>query len=316
MTSKPLVFHTSAYAHVADQMCRSHRLETGERQVKKFPDGERCQNITSHVRGEQAILVGGTHDDSSIVELYHLAFGLVKQGVQRLDIVVPYYGYSTQERPSKGRPGEVVSAKAQAVLLSSIPQAPGGNRIVLFDLHMEQESYYFEGALVPMHVQGMSFVRETALELAAGRPFVLASTDAGRLKWVQDLAEELKVDAAAVLKKRIDAKTIKLVAIAAQVEGQVVIIYDDMIRTGGSLMKAAEAYHAAGAAAVYAISTHGVLPGDSLAQLEASGLFQGIVCTDSHPQAQALKGTTKFLTVKECGQIFVKALVGLPPQFD
>src|SRR5262249_49923188 len=154
----------------------------------------------------------------------------------------------------------------------------------------------------------------TAKELAAGRPFVLASTDAGRAKWVEKLAKETGVPPAFAYKSRIDGSNVESRGINGPVKGRVVTIYDDMIRTGGSLIEAGKGYKEAGALAIYAIATHGVLPGDSLAKLEASGLFQGIVCTDSHPRAQALNGTTRFLTVKPCGQIFVKALVGLPMQ--
>jgi ribose-phosphate pyrophosphokinase len=78
--------------------------------------------------------------------------------------------------------------------------------------------------------------------------------------------------------------------VSAQVQGRDVVIYDDMIRTGGSLLNAARAYQDAGARRLFVITTHGLFPGDALPRLEASGLFSAIVATDSHPRARLLAG--------------------------
>jgi ribose-phosphate pyrophosphokinase len=86
-----------------------------------------------------------------------------------------------------------------------------------------------------------------------------------------------------------------------------VVIYDDMIRTGGSLIGAARAYRDAGATAIDAIATHGVFPGDALAKLRASGLFGRIVTTDSHPRAVGLAGD--FLVVDSTADLFVQHLI-------
>ncbi|MFN3491513.1 MAG: ribose-phosphate pyrophosphokinase, partial [Anaerolineales bacterium] len=91
------------------------------------------------------------------------------------------FAYATMERAV--RPGEVVTAKTRAALLSAIPPACSGNRIVLLDLHSEGIPHYFEGELTAIHVYGKPIIRALARRLG-GDDFVLACTDAGRAKWV------------------------------------------------------------------------------------------------------------------------------------
>jgi ribose-phosphate pyrophosphokinase len=248
------------------------------------------------------VLVGGTVDDAATLELYDLACGLVTGGAYRLRMDIPFFGYSTMERSV--RVGEIVTAKTRARLLSSIPIASRGTQVHLLDLHVASIAYYFEGAIRPTEIYGKSLVTAAARRLG-GNDFVLACTDAGRAKWVESLANDLDVHAAFVYKRRHDEST-EVTGVSAQVSGKRVIIYDDMIRTGGSLVNAAKAYRDAGALSIDAIATHGLFPGDSLAKLRATGLFGKIVVTDSHPRAVLL--ASDFLQVEGTGQLLAAHL--------
>ncbi len=231
------------------------------------------------------IAVGGTIDDAATLALYDLACGLVIEGAYRVRLVIPYFGYSTMERSTRG--GEIVTAKTRARLLSSIPQASRGTQVFLLDLHVASIAHYFEGGIRPVHVYAKDLVTAEARRLG-GDDFVLACTDAGRAKWVESLANDLGVEAAFVYKRRTSGSETHVTGVSAQVAGKRVVIYDDMIRTGGSLINAAQAYRDAGAVAIDAIATHGLFPGDSLARIKATGLFGQIATTDSHPRAAAL----------------------------
>jgi ribose-phosphate pyrophosphokinase len=191
------------------------------------------------------------------------------------------------ERAAK--PGEVVTAKVRARLLSSIPSASESNRVVLMDLHVSGMQHYFEGDLRPIHVYAKPVIIEAVRDLG-GDDFVLACTDAGRAKWVESLANDIGVRPAFVFKRRTSGEDTEITGISANVQGRRVVLYDDMIRTGSSLMNAARAYMEAGATSVSAIATHGVFPQDALDRLRASGLFERIVCTDTHPRARELEG--------------------------
>ncbi len=301
---EPLVFSTQAYDHVADAIAKGGGWERGAIRRTTFPDGEHYRCIDTDPADRDVILVGGTIDDAATLELYDLACGLVSYGAYRLRMVIPYFGYSTMERST--RAGEIVTAKTRARLLSSIPTASRGTQVYLLDVHVDAIGYYFEGGIRPILVYGKTITTAAARRLG-GDDFVLASTDAGRAKWVESLASDLHVDAAFVYKRRISGTETEVTGVSANVAGRRVVIYDDMIRTGGSLVAAAKVYKDAGAISIDAIATHGVFPADALAKIRSTGLLGRIVTTDSHPRAVSL--ASDFLEVDSTAALLAEHLI-------
>jgi ribose-phosphate pyrophosphokinase len=301
---EPLIFSIAAYDYLASAIARDGGWELGEIERRTFPDGEHYLRVVTDPADRDVVLVGGTVDEPSTLELYDLACGLVTAGSYRVRLVIPFFGYATMERQVKV--GEVVTAKTRARLLSSVPQASRGTQVFLLDLHVDAIAYFFEGGMRPAPVYGKSIITAAARRLG-GDTFVLACTDAGRAKWVESLGNDLGVDVAFVYKRRTSGDHTEVTGVSAQVAGKRVVIYDDMIRTGSSLIGAARAYRQAGAVAIDAIATHGVFPGDALAHLRASGLFGHIVTTDSHPRAVAL--ADDFLDVDGTSGLFVQHLI-------
>ncbi|MEO0592295.1 MAG: ribose-phosphate diphosphokinase [Myxococcota bacterium] len=298
---KPLLFSTENYGALSRGIAQELGADLGEIECRVFPDGERYHRINTPPDGRHCMLVGGTIDDGNTLEIYDLACGLVEGGARRLTMVLPFLGYSTMERAVW--PGEVVKAKTRARLLSSVPIAAEGNQALLLDLHSEGLPYYFEGALNARHVYAKGLVLDACQRLADDP--VLGCTDAGRAKWVESLALELGADVAVVLKRRSSDGSV-VSGINAQVERRRVVIYDDMIRSGSSLLGAAEVYHKAGASSVVAVCTHGLFPGDALQRIRDSGLVERVVCTDSHPRANTL--ADEFLEVVSVAPILARAL--------
>jgi ribose-phosphate pyrophosphokinase len=305
MNRHPIVFGTESYGYLAEAIADAGQFVRGQTERREFPDGERYYRLAANVDGADVALVGGTISDRDTLEIYDLAWALVEAGARSLTLVIPYFGYSTMERAV--HPGEVVMAKSRAQLLSSIPVASGGNRIVLLDLHSEGLPYYFDGHVRPVHLYGKPIVVETAREIG-GKDFVFACTDAGRAKWVESLANDLGVEAAFVYKRRLDDRHTEVAGVSARVKDKNVIIYDDMIRTGGSLLQAAAAYRDAGAKGIAAITTHGLFPGDSLAKIQAAGLIDLIVSSDSHPRAVQLRSS--YLQIRSVASLFAAHLHG------
>ncbi len=303
MMMNPVVFSTSSYDYLAARIATEGGWPRGEVERRNFPDGEKYQRVVTEVADRDVMIVGGTIGEVDTLELFDLASSCVLAGAYRLTLVIPYYGYSTMERAV--RAGEVVTAKTRARLLSSIPEASRGNQVFLLDLHVSAIAHYFEGAIRPVHVYGKSVITAAARRLG-GDDLVLACTDAGRAKWVESLANDLGAPAAFVYKRRLDGEHTEVTGVSAAVAGKRVVIYDDMIRTGGSLINAARAYHDSGAASIDAIATHGVLPGDSIERIRASGLFGKVVVTDSHPRAHAL--ASDFLEVVSIAPVLVEHL--------
>lgn len=367
---KPILFATSRYEYLKAQMLKSRRFADGQlaRSVGKdgssgladvpFPDGERYHRLVTDVVDREVIVVGGTVDDASTMELLDIGASLVMEGAARLKLVIPYFGYSTMERAIL--PGEFVKAKIRAMQISAIPRGAMANWVYLFDLHSEGIPHYFENGVITRHVYGKSLVidavrdaaaiwqKKNAVPLPASTcdgdatklrvttlnchapnvedvlkkgsekvfglaDFTVASTDAGRAKWVESLCRDmiklkLPVHPAFIIKRRISGSDTVVADISADVQGKLVVIYDDMIRTGGSAISAAKAYLARGAVAVILIATHGVLPGESKKKLKDSGVFDKVIVTDSHPNAVAL--ADDFLTVIPTGSLLVDQVLG------
>lgn len=301
---KKLLFHIEAYAYLAKQLLQSGQFECGELEVNYFSDGERYQRILSPIQNRDVVLIGGTIDDRAAMELFDLASSLVSYGANSLSLVVPYFGYSTMERAVLH--GEVVTAKTRARLLSAIPRSPKGNKIYLFDLHSEGIQYYFEHELYPVHVYCKSLVIEAAKQYG-GDDFVIASTDAGRAKWVESLANDLGVNAAFILKRRLSGDRTEVSAVNADVHGKRVIIYDDMIRSGSSIINAAKTYNDAGCTDIIVITTHGLFVNNGLEKMKSYGLISRVICTNTHVNAVQLHDD--FLEVRSVAGLVSDALM-------
>lgn len=300
---KKILFHIRGYEYLAEKVFAGGSFEKGEIENDIFSDGEHYQRILTNIENRDVVVIGGTVDDAATLELFDLASSLVSYGANSLSLVVPYFGYSTMERAVK--PGEVVTAKTRARLFSAIPRGNKGNKIYLFDLHTEGLPHYFEHGLYPLHVYCKDIVVQVARQYG-GSDFVMASTDAGRAKWVESLANDMGVSAAFILKRRLKGDHTEVSAINADVQNKTVIIYDDMIRSGGSIINAAQTYKNAGAAKIFVITTHGLFVNDGLQKLKACGLIEKVICTDSHKNVNGLNND--FLEVKSiagliCGEL-------------
>jgi ribose-phosphate pyrophosphokinase len=296
-----VLFSTHSYTYLKTEiLALNSSFEDGNINIKRFPDGEVYHQITSEISKKHAIIIGGTIDDANTLELYDIAIACEQLGVSKLSLIMPYFGYSTMERAVQY--GEIVKAKTRALLFSSIPQTPFGNDIYLFDLHTEGLPYYFEKNCRTIHVYCKDIIKTAAHEFGKN-DFVLASTDAGRAKWVESLANDMHVNAAFVFKRRISGAETQITSISADVKDKLVIIYDDMIRTGGSLIQAAMAYKNAGAKDIAVITTHGLFIQNAIQKLKESKIISAVYATNSHPNCIPIQD--EFLKVKSMANLII-----------
>lgn len=275
--------------------------------TETFPDGEHYWKIVNpeQLRHKPAVYIAGTVDDESIFELYNLASTLVREQCSSLHIVIPYFGYSTMERAVKE--GEVVTAKNIANLISSIPQAPLGNFVYMMDLHSLGTQYYFENTIHPVHLTSWNVIKNMLMQF--GKDVVLASTDMGRAKWIEKMGNELHLETAYIMKKRISGNKTEVVALNAEVKNKDIVIFDDMIRSGASLIHAAEAYKNAGANNIYVITVHGIFVSDSLEKLKSCGIIKQIFCTNTHANTQKIKD--EFVTIYDISHIIAERIMAV-----
>jgi ribose-phosphate pyrophosphokinase len=261
---------------------------------RPFPDGERYLRLDLagplDLVGRHVVVVGATDSEESLDEVYRLACTASKDGARSLVLVIPYFGYSTMERAV--RAGESVAAKTVAVQLSTIPRAAQGNQVLLMDLHSPGIVHYFEGETVALEISAAPLVLERIRGLGLRRP-CMASTDMGRAKLVELFANQLQVPVALIQKERTSGSETRVTNVLGDVKGMDVVIYDDMIRTGSSLTKAAHAYMEAGAASVHAVTTHLVLADGAIERIGDAPLAR-VIGTDSHPRHRLVSTRERF----------------------
>tara|TARA_B100001248_G_scaffold211129_1_gene165369 strand:+ start:1055 stop:1963 length:909 start_codon:yes stop_codon:yes gene_type:complete len=250
-----------------------HSIET-----RRFPDTEGYiripDDVIEAIRNDKVVLVSNTFPDSGIIETLLMleaindvrrgnVHNLREIGPQSLDdvgpgilLAVPYFGYSRQDK--RFRPGEAISARAIADLLAS--RCDG---IIVFDLHAPE---VLHGLKVP--VAFASAMPELAEHLKEHvEPDFILSPDKGAIERASEVASAINCQFSYLEKTRVDAHTITHQAKDLDVEGKVVAIVDDMIATGGTICRAADALRNQGATEVHAACSHGLFTGGAVARL-------------------------------------------------
>lgn len=282
MLQKPLLFSGNASIDLAHDIARRMDTRVGSALVDKFKNEECRIEIKENVRGAEVFVVqstckapNGQTVNDSLIELLLIIDALRRASAYRITAVVPYYGYAKQDKKSKGR--EPISAKAVANMLS----AAGVARLVTLDLHAAQLQGFFD-----MPVDNLiaapalcTYLRQHGLE---GNGIVVVSPDAGGVPRAELFAKRLKSSLAIVVKRRPEPDVSEVTQIVGDIRGKIAVIVDDIISTGGTLAKAAEALIALGATQVYACVTHAVFAGDAIRVLDESAI-QKVVVTDTIP---------------------------------
>lgn len=288
---------TESSAPFARTLARHLDVQVEEIERRHFPDGESYLRYAIddpfQLLGSDVVVVGATDSVQSLDELYRLAFAATQNGARSLVMVIPYFGYSTMERAVHA--GEQVAAKSIARQLSGLPQAARGTWIVMADLHTPGLVHYFEGSSIPLEVGAMPRLLDAVRRLNLPN-LTMASTDMGRAKQVERYANQLQAPVALIHKKRLSGTKTQVNGVLGEVAGRDIVIYDDMIRTGSSLVQAAQAYMDAGATSVSAVTTHLVLPPGTVERLEAAPLAH-VIGTDTHPNHALVAGRPRFEVV-------------------
>lgn len=305
-----IVFEPKAYNNHSDRLVESiHQLGgtayKGRLETKKFSDGEVYHRFLTDVRNKNVVIVGSAEKDSEFMELFDLGCAAVKYGAKTLSFVIPYFGYSTMERAVKE--GEVVKAKTRARLFSSVPLAHQGNNIFLMDLHVDTLVHYFEGSINAIQLSAVPVLIEKVKEKITERgvkDFIVASADMGRSKMVQKICQELSCDCAFIVKKR-DGDKVSAQPAGVDCKDKVVIIYDDMIRSGNSIVAAKKVYMSHGAKEVWVVTTHGVFTEKNNLELN---LIENKFLTNSHDNY--IVGRSRGSVIVDTMPLFAKALIG------
>ncbi|MBC7924763.1 MAG: ribose-phosphate pyrophosphokinase [Bryobacteraceae bacterium] len=279
------VFSGSANPSLALDVCLALGVEVGDVSLKRFADGEIHLQILENVRGADAFAIQPTCNpvEQNLFELLLMIDALKRASAGRITAVLPYYGYARQDR--KDRPRVPISAK----LVASLLERAGADRILTLDLHAAQIQGFFD---IPVDHLFAAPVMIEHFRSLTGADTVVVSPDAGGVERARAFAKRLNARLAIIDKRREQANVAEIMNIIGDVEGMHCIMVDDLIDTGGTLVKGSDALMAAGALSVAACATHPVFSGPAIQRFEESQIRE-VVVTNSIPLKEDAKQSAK-----------------------
>ena len=268
-------------------------IPLGKLSLGKFPDGEISCKIEEDIRGRDVYLIQPTCPpvNDNIMQLLIMIDSCKRASAERVTAVLPYFGYARQDRKDEGR------VPITAKLVANIITRAGADRVLTMDLHAAQIQGFFD---VPVdHLYAAPVLNDHFLQMNLSMDeVVIVSPDEGSIKRALGHAQRLGGEVAIVDKRRASAeKTTQANIIGASVQGKIVLMFDDMISTAGSICGAAKMLHDRGAREIHVATTHAVLCGPAMERLQAANL-SSLVRTDSIPlKPEQVLPQTKVLSV-------------------
>jgi ribose-phosphate pyrophosphokinase len=292
-TAKPVLFSGNSNRDLAEDIARIMGTRVGKALVTTFANEECRIEIHENVRGADAFVIqslckppgpGPTKTvNDSIIEMLLMIDALRRASAYRITAVIPYYGYAKQDKKTKGR--EPISAKLVANLLHTA----GVQRILTVDLHAAQIQGFFDEPvdnLTASFILAHYLINEKQLR---GSGVAVVSPDAGGVARAESFAKKLQCSVAIVFKRRPRPDVNEVSEVVGDLAGKTAVIIDDMISTGGTLVKASEAILERGATSVITCATHGIFAAGAAQKLIDSPITE-IVVTDTIPVPKEIRG--------------------------
>jgi len=289
------IFSGTANERLADDVCEFLGLTRNLAQVTRFKDGEAYVQIQENVRGADVFVIQPTSRpvDEHLMELLLMIDALKRASARRITAVVPYYGYSRQDR--KDKPRAPISAKLVADLLTTA----GADRALIIDPHAAQIQGFFNIPVDPLFASPVlvDYFRKLTLP-----NLTVVSPDAGGVERARFFAKKMDCALAIVDKRRVEANVAEVMHVIGDVQGRTCLVIDDLIDTAGTLVKTAAALMENGATAVYACCSHPVLSGTAVEIIRQSCIKE-VVVTDTIPLSEEAKKEPKIVVRSVAGLI-------------
>jgi len=269
-----MVFSGTSHPTLSEEIAEHLGIPLAELKLSRFSSGEIYVRSIESVRGVDVFLIQ-THSppiNEMIMEQLVMIDAMLRASAKRITAVIPYYGYSRQDKKSLAR--EPISAKLVADLLT----AAGADRVVSVDLHSGQIQGFFDFPVD--HLTALPLLADyLQKDLDVTEDIVVVAPDAGRIKTAERLARYLHTDLAYLYKRRSkhQAHTIEKMELVGEVSGRPCVLVDDMIDTAGTVCEGAKTLAAEGAAQIYAAATHPVLSGKAAQRLVESPVKETVV---------------------------------------
>ena len=282
---------------LAEEIARNLGVDLARVTATKFADGEIFVRIDENIRGADVFIVQPTNPPAeNIMELLLLMDAARRASAARITCVMPYYGYSRQDR--KDQPRVAIGAK----LMANMIEKAGADRVLGLDFHQHQLQGFFDKPVDHLYAAPV-FVNHFKKKHLSD--LVIVAPDVGSAKMARGFGKRLNATLAIIDKRRPSANVSEVVNVVGDVEGKDCIIPDDMIDTAGTVCEAARALKALGANDIYVCATHALLSGPAVERLKDAPITE-VVVTDSI----ALDPSKQFdrLTVLSVGELLAKAI--------
>ncbi|MDP3042170.1 MAG: ribose-phosphate pyrophosphokinase [Candidatus Omnitrophota bacterium] len=279
---KLAIFSGNANLELAHNICKDLKVKLQDALVGRFSEGEIRVKINENVRGKDVFIVQPTCPPSNdnLMELLIMIDALRRASAHRITAVIPYFGYARQDR--KDQPRVPITAKLVANLLT----VAGASRILTMDLHAGQIQGFFDIPVDHLFSVGVFVDYFSKMNI---KDLVAVSPDVGSIKMARAYAKRVSAGLAIIDKRRVSPEKAEAIHIMGEVEDKNVIIVDDMIATGSSLIEAVEALKKAKAKTIYAAIAHGVLSGPAIERIEQCPGLEKLLITDSVPLSEDKK---------------------------
>ena len=280
----------SANPMLATKIAEILDVQLTDPRLRHFPDGEINSKIEDSMRGHDVFVIQPTSPpvNEHYMELFIILDALRRASAGRVTAVVPYYGYARKER--KTQPREPISAK----LMANFITLAGADRLLLFDLHAEAIEGFFD---VPTDHLSPHRIFSEHLKTLGLKHLTVVAPDAGGGRRAEAVANDLGAPIAFGYKRRPDEQSVEVIAISGDVEGRECVVIEDIITTGGTISKLAQALRTQGAKRVLVAATHPILTGNAVERLRKADVEEVIV-TDTVPIAADKMGSPiKVLSV-------------------
>jgi ribose-phosphate pyrophosphokinase len=287
------IFTGSSNPALAREVCEHLGVRLGEAEVGRFPDGEVMVEVRENVRGGDCFVLQSicTPPNDNLMELLLLMDALRRASAKRISAVIPYFGYSRQDR--KVAPRVPISAK----LVADVVTAAGASRVLTVDLHAGQIQGFFN---IPVdNLYAMPVLIQYLRKRLEGRRVSVVSPDAGGVERARAFARRLNANLAIIDKRRPRASEVAEMQLVGEVRDSSALLVDDMIDTAGTITEAAKVVMNAGANEVLACATHPILSDPACERLNKSNIKE-VITTNTIPlraKAQAELGSLKVLSV-------------------
>jgi ribose-phosphate pyrophosphokinase len=284
-----------ATTYLSEKIAHAYGEPLCEVMYQQFSDGEMCPFIGESVRGLDVFIIQSTFPPSdNFMELLLMIDAAKRASAKDVNVIIPYFGYARQDR--KDKPRVAIAAKMIANLVS----AAGATRIMTMDLHADQIQGFFD---IPVdHLDG-SYIFVPYLKSLHLDNIMFASPDVGGIKRARSFAKHFDAEIAVCDKYRKKANEIDSMRLIGDVEDRDVVLVDDLVDTGGTLVKAASLLKEKGARSVRAVCTHPVLSGKAYETIEGSELDE-LAVTDTIP----LKRDSPKIKALTVSNLFAKAI--------